>query len=213
MYLSRVEIDFGNRRKMKELTHLGAFHNWVECSFPDEIATGQRNRHLWRIDSLNNKKYLLVLSDTKPDLTRLAEYGVPHTAMTKAYDNFLEAIQTGQNMHFRLTANPTHAVPQPNQKRSRITPYLNIEQQRQWLLQRTHKLGFQIVHEDFDFDVVGKDWPQLQRKGGQKLRLLQVTYEGVLKVEDVQTFRQTLVKGIGREKAFGMGLMTVIPES
>lgn len=210
MYLSRVEIDFDNRRKMKELTHLGAFHNWVEQSFPNEIAAGQRNRHLWRIDSLHHKQYLLILSDTKPDLTQLVEYGVPHTATTKVYDHFLEAIQSGQNMRFRLTANPTHAVPQSDRKRSRITPYLKVEQQRQWLLQRTHKLGFQIVHEDFD--VVNKDWPRLQRKHGQGLRLLQVTYEGVLKVEDVQTFRQTLVKGIGREKAFGMGLMTVIPD-
>lgn len=33
MYLSRVEIDVKNRYKTKELTHLGAFHNWVEQSF------------------------------------------------------------------------------------------------------------------------------------------------------------------------------------
>lgn len=36
MYLSRVEIDSQNRRKTKDLTHVGAYHNWVEQSFPAE---------------------------------------------------------------------------------------------------------------------------------------------------------------------------------
>ena len=50
MYLSRVEIDFANRKKIKDLSHLGAYHSWVEESFPWEIAKGCRLRHLWRVD-------------------------------------------------------------------------------------------------------------------------------------------------------------------
>ena len=29
MYISRVEIDDRNRRKINDLSHLGAYHNWV----------------------------------------------------------------------------------------------------------------------------------------------------------------------------------------
>lgn len=54
MYLSRVEIDTNNRYKIKDLSHLGAYHNWVEQSFPEEIDSSQRNRHLWRIDRCLN---------------------------------------------------------------------------------------------------------------------------------------------------------------
>lgn len=32
MYLSQVEIDIQNRQKIRELSHLGAFHHWVEQS-------------------------------------------------------------------------------------------------------------------------------------------------------------------------------------
>ena len=71
MYLSRVEIDSDNRQKIKDLSHLGAYHNWVERSFPQEIAKGERERHLWRLDSLNGKNYLLLLSPEKPDLHAL----------------------------------------------------------------------------------------------------------------------------------------------
>ncbi len=37
MYLSRVEIDSLNRQKIKDLSHLGAYHHWVESCFPDEL--------------------------------------------------------------------------------------------------------------------------------------------------------------------------------
>ncbi len=75
MYLSRVEIDTDNRQKIKDLSHLGAYHNWVERSFPAEIAEGERQRHLWRLDTLNGRNYLLLLSPEKPDLHELERYG------------------------------------------------------------------------------------------------------------------------------------------
>ena len=53
----------------------------------------------------------------------------------------------------------------------------------------------------------------LHRKVGRGVRLSRVTFEGLLRVEDVAEFKQTLINGLGREKAFGMGLMTVIPEA
>ena len=40
--------------------------------------------------------------------------------------------------------------------------------------------------------------------------LLAVTFTGILTVTDKMRFRKTLMEGIGRGKAFGMGLLTVI---
>lgn len=95
-----------------------------------------------------------------------------------------------------------------------------MNQQRQWLAERAAKLGFQVVktataglmdsEEIENFDIVSRDWPILKR-GHRTIRLSRVTYEGLLRVDDLDTFKQTLMNGIGREKAFGMGLMTVIP--
>jgi len=223
MYLSRVEIDVNNRSKTKDLTHLGAFHNWVEQSFPEELAAGERKRHLWRIDQLAGKKYLLVLSETAPNLELLTKYGVPGTAMTKPYDRFLETLQEGQIMQFRLVANPTYSVSQPGKKQGRVFPHVTIAQQREWLSKRAEKSGFQLIKQTSvdapelpvaqAFDVVGREWPVLHRKTSRGVRLSRVTFEGLLRIDDVSTFKQTLIKGLGREKAFGMGLMTVIPEA
>lgn len=71
MYLSRVEIDINNRRKIKDLTHVGALHNWVESSFPREFESGVRTRKLWRIDNLHEKVFLLIVSQNTPSVKKI----------------------------------------------------------------------------------------------------------------------------------------------
>ncbi|KRM87625.1 type I-E CRISPR-associated protein Cas6/Cse3/CasE [Lacticaseibacillus thailandensis] len=228
MYLSRVQIDTNNRRKIKDLTHLGAYHNWVEQSFPNEISGHVRLRHLWRIDQLGGKQYLLVLSADKPDLEQLEEYGVPGTAASKDYDLFLQGLSLGETLNFRLTANPTHSVPQEGQ-RGRVYPHVTVRHQMEWLVQRAPEAGFRINEssapaivadgaKDVDkelnrlaFNLVSRDQPILRHKGMHVVRVRRVTYEGVLTITDLDKFKQTLTNGLGREKAYGMGLMTVIP--
>ena len=63
MSISREAIDSKHRRKMKDLTHLGAYHNWIESCFPKEWEENVRSRKLWRIDTLHGKKYILLVSD------------------------------------------------------------------------------------------------------------------------------------------------------
>ena len=218
MFLSRVEIASGDFKKMRGLTHLGAYHDWVERSFPEEIAQGLRLRHLWRIDRLANRDYLLVVSERKPDLELMERHGVQGSAMTKNYDFFLDTLTLGRIYRFRLTANPTYAVVQPGQKSSKVYPHITADQQRRWLLERQEKLGFEFLKQETSlgmqpsFEIVERDWKNLKRKQGRRnIKLSCVSFEGALKITDVDKFRVALTEGIGREKAFGMGLLTAIP--
>lgn len=203
MYLSRVEIDIKNHRKIKDLVHLGAYHNWVEQSFPYEIKSGKRNRHLWRIDRLMGHDYLLVLSEEKPDEKAMARYGIPDTIEIKDYKPFLSNLTVGQRLRFRLVANPTH------RHEGKVVPHITIQYQKEWLLKKAEQSGFELIEEQFD--VVGRDYSSLYKKGNRHVLLSKVTFEGYLKISDIDRFKQVLVSGIGREKAFGMGLLTVIP--
>lgn len=211
MYLSRVQIDSRNRLKIKDLTHLGAYHNWVEQSFPEKYSDGDRPRHLWRIDKLGDKKYLLVLSEEKPDLQKLEKYGVENTAETKNYDHYLDSITSNSTWKFKLTANPTYRI--VDEKGSRIVPHITIDQQLNWLIDRSEKHGFKILTDSeqstISVDIVARDWPILRKN--RRVKLSRVTFEGILKVTDLDKFKTALTKGIGREKAYGMGLITVIP--
>lgn len=68
--------------------------------------------------------------------------------------------------------------------------------------------GFSVTEKGFD--VVERGYPILY-KGNRRVRLSRVTYEGILEIIDLEKFRKALSQGIGREKAYGMGLLTVIP--
>ena len=89
-------------------------------------------------------------------------------------------------------------------------------QQTKWLLDRSEKYGFDLVkseddEETYEMNITSRDWPRLRRKGNKIVKLSRVTFEGLLEIKDLQQFKQAMVTGIGSEKAFGMGLLTVIP--
>lgn len=209
MYLSRVEIDVLDRRKIRDLTHLGAYHNWVETSFPDEIRKDIRSRKLWRIDKINDHLYLLVVSEGKPDLNALEKYGVPGSAETKCYDSFLDSIGQGRLYRFRVTLNPVRAISQGEGKRGRVMPEITAEQQLHFLESRAEGLGFKLIPDEYQ--IVERGWEPFRKKGQRMIRLSKATYEGTLKVTDEKLFYDTLTNGIGKKKAYGFGLMTVIP--
>lgn len=212
LYLSRVEIDSNNRQKIRDLSHVGAYHNWVEQSFPEEFEQKIRTRKLWRIDQLHNKEYLLVVSSSQPDLTLLEKYGVAGTAASKNYDPFLNSIYEGMEAQFRITLNPSIAIKKGNHgKRGRVMPHVSYEFQEKFLMDRSLKNGFSV--EADQFQIVDRGYVLFKKANQRTVRLVKVTYQGVLRVEDKEKFIQTLTEGFGKKKAYGFGLMTIIPRS
>ena len=134
MYLSRAELDPARRSTMIALTSPQKFHGAVENSF-----SGERRRRLWRLDSLNGKLYLLLLSEELPDLTGLcAQFGTGAAPETRRYEPLLERVTPGSCWQFRLTANPTRTRKDPADPLARgaLKPcYLEAEQE-QWLLEQ-----------------------------------------------------------------------------
>lgn len=210
MYLSRVQIDTDNRRKMQDLTHLGAYHSWVEDSFPEEKELNIRTRKLWRIDRLYGKNYLLIVSQEKPERDRFEKYGVAGTAETKKYDPYLEQIHNGKRYVFKATLNPTHSVSRGEGKRGRVYPEITEKQQMEFLAKRASANGFSLGEKDYY--IAERGYSILRKAGECPVRLCRATYEGTLTVTDEDLFRKALTKGIGRKKAYGFGMMTVIPE-
>lgn len=209
MYISRVEVDRTNRRKIRNLTHVGAYHSWVEKSFPEETEQSIRTRKLWRIDRIQGKDYLIIVSENKPDLQRLEKYGVVGSAQTKDYQRFLDSINTGSRMKFRIVLNPVISKVSPDSpKRGIVKPHVTSEYQMKYLVERSEKNGFSLVGENFS--IVDRGYEVFQ-KAVKPIRLVKITYEGTLTVSDVTLFKKMLMEGMGKKKAYGFGLMTVIP--
>lgn len=209
MFLSRVEIDVHNLHKMQNLTHLGAYHNWVEQSFPLEIEEGKRSRKLWRIDTINQKQYLLLLSPDKPDLVKLSAYGVDGTAETTNYDKMLDCLKNGMVFRFKLVATPMYSKSRGKKsgKRGKVMQCLSIDDQLSYLKKRSEKNGFSLLG---DLMVTGEKLDVLKKKHHKNGFIRHVSYEGHLKITDVEKFKDILCNGLGHKKAYGSGLMTIM---
>lgn len=213
MYLSRVKIDVDDRQKTRDLDHLGAYHSWVEDSFPEEVAAGRRSRKLWRIDQLHESSYLLVLSNEKPDLVRLEKYGVANSAEVKDYKILLNQLRAGDKLRFRLVLNPVLSISEGKKsgKRGRVIPLVTAEQQLQFLKERTQQNGFSVKNDEVM--ITSRSFEVLRRRNQKPLRICKVDYGGTLTIEDLDLFKLALMTGIGKKKAYGFGLLTVIPEN
>ena len=213
MYLSRIALNMRRKDTLEALTSPQRLHAAVESSFPPSPVG--KGRNLWRLDRLANGTYLLVLSNRKPDFTHIVEQfgwpGAEQTWETRDYTDLMDRIRKGQLWQFRLRANPVHSVKQPEGKgpnnRGKIYAHITAKQQEEWLIKRAEKYGFRV--SESSFRVVQREVRRFRRHQGA-ITLGIATFEGVLEVTDLALFLRTLTQGMGRAKAFGCGLLTIM---
>ena len=124
--------------------------------------------------------------------------------LVKAAHTFAELLQQGAiKENIRTRKDPADPL-----ARGALKPcYLEAEQE-QWLLEQAGKHGFALT--EGAFRVTRKQTCHFRKNGKRPVTLLAVTYEGILQVTDPEAFREMLCQGIGRGKAYGLGLMTIL---
>lgn len=209
MYLSRVKLDLYKKNTQYALVTPSKLHGAVENCFPKKENRNDCLRKLWRIDKLYGDIYLLILSSEKPDLNEIVnEFGNINTGYEiKEYDKLLDRIENDSEWHFRLVANPTRSIKKEN-GRGKIVAHNTPEVQIKWLINQSIKSGFKI--NENTVGIISSKWLIFKKKDDKKVRILAVTYEGTLKITDNVLFKNILVNGIGREKAYGMGMLTIM---
>ncbi|MDR0991375.1 MAG: type I-E CRISPR-associated protein Cas6/Cse3/CasE [Ruminococcus sp.] len=213
MYLSRLKLGKSTKCRAVRFS-VTKLHGIIERCFE-----GEKDRVLWRIDRVGVDDFVLILSERKPSLINAAEqlcdFGQT-IEESKSYDKTLEKINTGDVYRFRLRANPVikygnkiEAIASPNEHTAEdIKNGASPNTQRNWLTSRAASLGFSLRGDDFL--VVKTEWVKVIKQGNKPFSFKSAEYEGVLTVTDAELFRQTMMRGIGREKAYGCGLLTVI---
>lgn len=191
MYITQIELDTRNHQIFKKLRSLDDYHAYIESAFPAEQLLGMRKRHLWRLDGQN----LLLASEDEPDKEALGKYG---KVTTKSYDRFLDNISTERPYRFRLVANPL----QSDIKDRRIPCHGN-SQRLEWLKKQGARYGFTVIQAQ----VANYKENKIRKHG---FTVKSVTFEGILQVTNTKKFKQALRQGIGREKAYGCGMVTVM---
>ncbi len=140
---------------------------------------------------------------------------------TKVY---APAFQVGQRFGFALRANPATAVKQVGDKRgkrvdaimhakTKAAEPLTAEALEQvaldWLLIRESALG---VHFARDLcSASGYRQIRISRGGAKPISFSVIDYEGVLEVTDPDLLTRALMRGVGKARAYGCGLLLLRP--
>ena len=77
------------------------------------------------------------------------------------------------------------------------------------MIDRSIKNGFEL--DENEFSIVERGYENFYKSGQKKVRLVKATYEGILTVKSADLLKDVLTKGMGKKRAYGFGLMTVIP--
>ena len=215
MYLTRVAIDTKRRETMRALASPGILHGVVERCF-----AGERKRRLWRIDALQHGTYVLILSEDAPDCTGImTQFGYADVPWeTKNYDGLVAKIEEGQIWRFRLRANPVHSKSTAKNERGTVYAHVTQEQQKKcFTCTFPFLISFYCLHHrlwisEDEFDVVDTRWEIFKKHHDEKskLTLRTAAFEGILRVTNKDAFAAALTNGIGKAKAYGCGLMTIM---
>lgn len=195
MYISQIKIDDTLNSAKRAVSSPQIMHAIIAKCFETS------ERKLWRLD---NEKLLVVSSDPPSDLGSAQQLGTG-MLVTKNYLPFLSSINHGKTYRFRLTANPVHNVPTEYGRRGKVLAHVTIEQQMNWLCSKADKLGFALG----ECTISSSEFVKF-RKNGQEVMLKLATYDGFLTVKDSELLTGAMVNGIGRAKAYGAGLLTLM---
>lgn len=225
MYLTRAYLNPRRHGAIRLLGHPQRMHAVVLAGFPP--LPGGDQRVLWRLDTDQPQRPVLwIVSPYQPDLAHLTEQaGWPASDApqweTRSYEPLLKRLDAGQRYAFRLTANPTRALPPsgPGTRGKRVE-HVTAAHQTAWLVTQAGNAGFRVLNSGATLPGTDEPVLQLQLRDRTKIRftkknhdgaitIARVTYDGMLDVTDPDALRHTLTAGIGRARAYGCGLLTL----
>jgi CRISPR system Cascade subunit CasE len=209
-YMSRVKIGTSDTRFMRAFATPAGIHGEIEKCLPGKREVG-RAHSVWRIDEVQGNKYLLFVSKEKPIWDNSLLKGE-----TKAYDGLLDRIERGQTWKFRLCLNPViKKKREEDPERGVFVPLYSEEKLLNWLF-GDERYGGKLATAGISCDVNNiqisqKTTESFRKTGvwGQEVTFYKITIDGVCKVEDVEKLKHALVCGVGREKAYGCGMLTI----
>ena len=204
-----MRLNLAHAEVQRDLKDCQSMHRRVMRLFQHVNATRDANEVLYRIDRVGSDWSLVVQSTAYADITALPPgYALPPVRMRDDLWQKCEALQVGQQYPFVLVANivkrDIHA------KRTR-TVY-DSAAQRAWVQRKGRQHGFTVVPDEqalVKFEIAA----DVQVNGTHPRGALSYDafrISGTLVVSDPALLAAALVTGIGKAKAYGFGLLSMV---
>jgi CRISPR system Cascade subunit CasE len=204
MFLSRLILNAKHPQAKSEFDHPYELHRTLCLAF----ANPDKARILFRADADRpGEIHVIVQSLVAPDWNRLEFNDSYIKELVEPKEVKLAGLQVGLPLRFRLRCRPSKRVgdaghPDGGKRKSLKTKDEIFE----WLRRKAEENGFEVA--DVAFDRVY--WHDT--KGGKdEMPLGAVQFDGVLVVTDPDKLREAVRNGIGPQKAYGFGLLSLAP--
>lgn len=192
--------------KALRITDPYSLHRVVYGLYPDvrsqpDKNQGQASGILYADqDGDHRGRKILMLADRRPSEKVEGEYGEVQSKVLP--DGFLEHA----HYRFKVIVNPTR-----RQSASRkLIAVRGREAVADWFAERAESSwGFRVERHRLQIDRI--EVLQFNDKQQRQVTIGQAHVQGLLKVSDRQQFKHSFCSGIGRARAYGCGLLQVVP--
>lgn len=192
--------------KALRITDLYSLHRVVYSLYPDVRSDDDKVRSqpsgiLYADQGGDHRgRKILMLADREPDARVDGQFG--EVVSKPLPDGFLEH----QTYRFKTVVNPT--------RRDSATRKLQAVRGREavadWLAERaTSSWGFSVDPVQLQVDRI--EVQQFKDKQQRQVTIGQAHIQGLLHVQDPEQFKISFSQGIGRARAYGCGLLQIVP--
>lgn len=234
LYLSRLILNVRDRYARQDLGDVHQLHRTILGAFPQAPDAAPARQHfgiLFRAEPIPDQPLLariLIQSSHAPSWSHLPPgYLAPApddrgNPAVRPLDGEYERLIPGITLRFRLRANPTQRIGKQNEQqdekwRGKRVELRREEDQLRWIGRKAEQGGFRLlsiatrpdladVRISPSAKVIGVRSKEPTRP---RMTFGAALFEGLLQVQDVERFRQTLITGVGSGKAYGFGLLSI----
>lgn len=143
---------------------------------------------------------ILMLANREPMKAVEGEHGAVHSKYIQK--DFL----THEHYRFKVIVNPTRR----DSASRKLIPVRGREAVAQWFAERaTASWGFDVSLPNLQVDNI--EVLQFNDKNQRQVTVAQAHVQGMLRVNDKASFVTSFTQGIGRARAYGCGLLQIVP--
>ena len=200
MYLTKIELDLGNRTVRAALGDCQMMHRLLNSLFDRSREDAQL---LYRVRNGGRNCAVYLYSDGQLIREKLLSFMA--LAGERDVSAWVSAMTEGQRIRFDLLTMPCKKVVQENSKNSRRRVLRTVDERMAWLARKASQNGFEILSVR-ELDSSGFSGNHKAEQGG-RMNWDAYHYIGILEIRDVSAFQKALSGGIGPGKAYGLGMI------